>query len=112
MTHETRNILGGRCTIHVGDCIEVMGSMPANSVDCVVTSPPYWGLRDYGVEGQIGLEPTLAQHLDVMVAVFEEVRRILKAFVDAQWLDTFQQRLADYRAHLKAELTDENGATP
>ena len=41
-----------------------------------------------------------------------EVRRILKAFVDAQWLDTFQQRLADYRAHLKAELTDENGATP
>lgn len=78
MTHETRNILGGRCTIHVGDCIEVMRSMPANSVDCVVTSPPYWGLRDYGVDGQIGLEPTLAQHLDVMVEVFEEVRRILK----------------------------------
>ncbi|MCP3137096.1 DUF4194 domain-containing protein [Pyxidicoccus xibeiensis] len=41
-----------------------------------------------------------------------EVRRILKAFVDAQWLDTFQQRLADYRAHLRGELTEENGATP
>lgn len=78
MTHETRSILDGRCAIHVGDCIEVMRSMPANSVDCVVTSPPYWGLRDYGVDGQIGLEPTLAQHLEVMVAVFEEVRRILK----------------------------------
>lgn len=78
MKHETRSILDERCTIHVGDCIEVMRSMPANSVDCVVTSPPYWGLRDYGVEGQIGLEPTLAQHLEVMVAVFEEVRRILK----------------------------------
>jgi DNA modification methylase len=78
MKHETRSILDGRCTIHVGDCIEVMRSMPANSVDCVVTSPPYWGLRDYGVDGQIGLEPTLAQHLEVMVAVFEEVRRILK----------------------------------
>ncbi|MBZ4417648.1 DUF4194 domain-containing protein [Myxococcus sp. RHSTA-1-4] len=41
-----------------------------------------------------------------------EVRRILKAFVDAQWLDTFQQKLADYRAHLLAGLADENGVTP
>jgi hypothetical protein len=41
-----------------------------------------------------------------------EVRRILKAFVDAQWLDAFQQKLADYRAHLRADLPDENGATP
>lgn len=78
MTHETRSILDGRCTIHVGDCIDVMRSMPANSVDCVVTSPPYWGLRDYGVEGQIGLEPTLGQHLEVMVNVFREVWRVLK----------------------------------
>ncbi|MEJ8308576.1 DNA-methyltransferase [Agrobacterium larrymoorei] len=78
MSHQIRDILNGRCLVHVGDCIEVMRSMPANSVDCVVTSPPYWGLRDYGVEGQIGLEPTLAEHLQVMVAVFEEVRRILK----------------------------------
>ncbi|MGO4316689.1 DNA-methyltransferase [Agrobacterium sp. MCAB5] len=78
MTHDTRSILDGRCTIHVGDCIEVMRSMPANSVDCVVTSPPYWGLRDYGVEGQIGLEPTLGQHLEVMVNVFREVWRVLK----------------------------------
>ena len=39
-----------------------MRAMPANSVDCVVTSPPYWGLRDYDVSGQIGLEPTLGEH--------------------------------------------------
>ncbi len=78
MTIETRSILDGRCKIYVGDCIEAMRSMPANSVDCVVTSPPYWGLRDYGVAGQIGLEPTLGEHLKVMVAVFREVWRILK----------------------------------
>jgi len=75
---ETRTLLDGRCTMLVGDCIDAMRSMPANSVDCVVTSPPYWGLRDYGVAGQIGLEPTLAEHLQVMVQVFQEVRRILK----------------------------------
>lgn len=70
--------LDGRVTLYPGDCIEVLRGLPENSVDCVVTSPPYWGLRDYGVDGQIGLEPTLAEHLAVMVAVFEEVRRVLK----------------------------------
>uniref|UniRef100_UPI0031401105 DNA-methyltransferase n=1 Tax=Rhizobium sp. CFBP 13726 TaxID=2775296 RepID=UPI0031401105 len=78
MVIATRTLLDGRCTMHVGDCIEAMRAMPANSVDCVVTSPPYWGLRDYGVAGQIGLEPTLGQHLEVMVAVFREVWRVLK----------------------------------
>ena len=70
--------LDGRVTLHVGDCLAVLGRMESDSVDCVVTSPPYWGLRDYGVEGQIGLEPTLAEHLVVMVRVFEEIRRVLK----------------------------------
>lgn len=64
--------------ILVGDVRDRLREMPADSVDCVVTSPPYWGLRDYGVEGQIGLEPTLGEHLAVMVDVFEEVRRVLK----------------------------------
>lgn len=79
MSHPIRSILDDRCNIHVGDCIDVMRKMPANSVDCVVTSPPYWGLRDYDVEGQIGLERTLGEHLEVMVAVFREIRRVLKA---------------------------------
>ncbi|MES2494615.1 MAG: site-specific DNA-methyltransferase [Pseudomonadota bacterium] len=65
-------------TIHVGDVFDQLRLMQADSVDCAVTSPPYWGLRDYGVEGQIGLEPTLGEHLDVMVRVFDEVRRVLK----------------------------------
>lgn len=64
--------------ILIGDVFDRLASLPANSVDCVVTSPPYWGLRDYGVAGQIGLEPTLGEHLDVMVRVFREVRRVLK----------------------------------
>jgi DNA modification methylase len=75
---EARSILDGRCIIHVGDCVAIMAAMEPNSVECVVTSPPYWGLRDYGVDGQHGLEPTLAEHLEIMVAVFEGVKRILK----------------------------------
>lgn len=66
-------------TIRHGDCREVLRTLPDESVHCVVTSPPYWGLRDYGVAGQLGLEPTLAEHLAVMVDVFEEVRRVLRA---------------------------------
>lgn len=72
------NLLDGRVHLHIGDCIKVLETMEPDSVDCVVTSPPYWGLRDYGVEGQIGLEPTLAEHLEVMVRVFEAVKRVLK----------------------------------
>jgi DNA modification methylase len=73
------DILGdGRCALHLGDVLDRLAAMEPDSVDCVVTSPPYWGLRDYGVDGQIGLESTLAEHLDVMVRVFEAVRRVLK----------------------------------
>lgn len=64
--------------ILIGDVRAMLATLPAESVDCVVTSPPYWGLRDYGVEGQIGLERTLGDHLDVMVEVFREVRRVMK----------------------------------
>src|SRR5215208_2376487 len=46
--------------------IDVLRTMQADSVDCVVTSPPYWGWGGYGVDGQIGLEPTLAEHLAVI----------------------------------------------
>ena len=46
------SLLNGRVALHVGDCIEQMSLMAPDSVDCVVTSPPYWGLRDYGVEGR------------------------------------------------------------
>lgn len=65
-------------TIHVGDCRDVMRSLPACSVHTCVTSPPYFGLRDYGCEGQIGLEPTPDGFVLALVDVFREVRRVLR----------------------------------
>lgn len=65
-------------TIHVGDSLAVLRTLPDASVQCCVTSPPYWSLRDYGVAGQIGLEPTMADWLVQLVAVFAEVRRVLR----------------------------------
>ena len=62
----------------VGDVREQLAMMPAASVQCVVTSPPYWGLRDYGHAGQIGLEATPDAFVAALVAVFREVRRVLK----------------------------------
>ncbi len=62
-----------------GDCRELLRSLPAESVHCVVTSPPYWGLRDYGVAGQIGLEGSFAGYVEIMRNVFGEVRRVLRS---------------------------------
>lgn len=61
-----------------GDCRDRLRELPADSVHCVVTSPPYWALRDYGVEQQIGLEDSVEAWVAEMVAVFEEVRRVLR----------------------------------
>jgi len=61
-----------------GDVLAGLATLPDASVHCCVTSPPYWGLRDYGVDGQIGLEPTPAEYVAKMVAVFREVRRVLR----------------------------------
>jgi len=63
--------------IHTGDSLAVLQTLPAASVQCCVTSPPYWGLRDYGHDGQIGLEETPEQYVARLVAVFAEVRRVL-----------------------------------
>ena len=63
-----------QCRILTGDCRDVLKTLPAESVHCVVTSPPYWGLRSYGGdEGMIGLEPTFEEHLVNLAAVFREV---------------------------------------
>jgi DNA modification methylase len=64
--------------IYHGDCIEGMRQLPDESIDCCVTSPPYWGLRDYGHDNQIGLEETPEEYVSKMVAVFHEVKRVLK----------------------------------
>lgn len=60
-----------------GDCIDGLRTLPDSSVHCVVTSPPYWGLRDYGQDGQIGLEKTPEAYVARIVEVFREVRRVL-----------------------------------
>jgi DNA modification methylase len=59
--------------------LRVLRTLPAESVHCCVTSPPYFGLRDYRIEGQLGLEPTIADYTDNMVAVFHEVWRVLRS---------------------------------
>jgi site-specific DNA-methyltransferase (adenine-specific) len=67
--------------IFEGDALTVLRRIPSSSVQCVVTSPPYWGLRDYRIadERGIGLEPTLTQFMNRLVAVFAEVKRVLKS---------------------------------
>lgn len=61
-----------------GDALERLRDLGDESVQCVVTSPPYWGLRDYGTEGQLGLEKTPHEYVDNLVQIFREVRRVLK----------------------------------
>lgn len=61
-----------------GDALEVLKTLGDESVDCVITSPPYWGLRDYGVDGQLGLEKTPEEYVAKLVEIFRETRRILK----------------------------------
>jgi len=64
-------------TLLLGDALEQLRTLPDGSVDCVVTSPPYYGLRDYGTPGQYGLEPTPAAYVETMRALFAEARRVL-----------------------------------
>ena len=61
-----------------GDVREVLRKLEPESVQCVVTSPPYWGLRDYGSEGQLGLEETPEEYVENMVSVFQEIKRVLR----------------------------------
>lgn len=61
----------------VGDALGALSEMDAESVQCVVTSPPYWGLRDYGVEGQLGLERTPEEYVERLVGIMREVRWVL-----------------------------------
>ena len=74
--------LEGRCwvnsvNIHTGNCLDILPTMEAGSVNCCVTSPPYFGLRDYGNDEQIGLEATPEAFVESMVNVFREVKRVL-----------------------------------
>ena len=76
LVDESIQLLGS--TILQGDSRRVLSRLPSESVQCVVTSPPYWGLRDYGISKQIGLENTLPEFIESLTAVFRETRRVLK----------------------------------
>ena len=88
-------------SIGQGDCLEAMRAMEPESVDCVVTSPPYWGLRDYGVADAWGLEPSLAEYLGRMRSLGSELMRVLKPS------GTFWLNMGDaYAANRTYQVTD------
>ena len=66
-------------TIYTGDCLEILKTLPDESVHCCVTSPPYYALRDYGIDGQIGRESTPTEYIARLTEVFSEVRRVLRS---------------------------------
>jgi DNA modification methylase len=76
---ENKITIGDNLTLLKGDTREVLKNLPDESVQTVITSPPYWGMRDYGFEDQIGAEEDLNDYLDTLVDIFREVRRVLKS---------------------------------
>lgn len=64
-------------SLFTGDAVDTLAALPDASVDCVVSSPPYWGLRDYGIGGRYGQEPTADAYVDVLCTVFDQVARLL-----------------------------------
>lgn len=90
-----------------GDSLKILQTMPAESVDCVVTSPPYWRLRDYQVKGQIGQESSIEDYLERLVNIFIEIYRILKP-AGTIWVvlgDTYANKNKDKSPSQKANLS-------
>ena len=85
--------------------------LPDNSVDCVITSPPYWGLRDYGSSDQIGLEPTPEEYVTQMVEVFREVWRVLKPH-GTLWLNLGDSYASDSSGKRTAGMNERTGRSP
>ena len=100
--------------LYQGDALVALKALPSDSVQCVVTSPPYWGLRDYNVEGQIGLEASLHAYIADLVAIFNEVRRVLKED-GTLWLnigDSYTSGNRGYRATDKKNPARAMGTRP
>jgi site-specific DNA-methyltransferase (adenine-specific) len=86
--------------IYTTDALKGLKKLTSGSIDCVVTSPPYWGLRDYGIEGQIGLEKSFEQYINKLLEIFDEVYRVLKK-AGTLWVnigDTYWGSLQGYGA--------------
>lgn len=97
--------------ILTGDCRDVLRTLPDESVHAVVTSPPYWGLRDYGVEGQIGLETTFIAFIEEMVSVFREVRRVLRSDGTC-WLNLGDSYCTTPRGNREGDLSTSSLTNP
>lgn len=67
-----------KLTLHPGDALEELKKLEDGSVDCIITSPPYWGLRDYGMAGQLGNEETFQEYISKLCDIFDECKRVLK----------------------------------
>ena len=93
--------------IYVGDALECLKKLPDNSVDCCITSPPYWGLRDYGVAGQLGLEKTPEEHIAALVKVFREVHRVLKS-EGTLWVNYGDTYASNVNGRAVAEVVNDN----
>jgi len=91
--------------ILVGDVRDKLKELPDESVNCVVTSPPYWGLRDYGNDGQIGLEKTPQEYISNMTEVFREVRRVLRSD-GTLWLNIGDTYKPNGKGAMKAGLNE------
>ena len=101
-------------TLHLGDALEVVRTLPSESVNCVVTSPPYYFMRDYGIAGQYGLEDTPQTYVDTLRGLFREIRRVLTDDGTA-WLnigDAYSQRKAVRRSSHQEGLHGERGGKP
>lgn len=103
-------IAGSNWRVIVGDVINGLRTLPANSIHCCVTSPPYWGLRDYGVAGQLGQEPTPELFVSSMVAVFDEVRRVLRPDGTC-WVNMGDSYAATGKNRTVAQATAKSGLT-
>lgn len=107
-------------TIICGTALEVLKALPAESISCCISSPPYWALRDYGVAGQLGLEKTFEEYIDKLCTIYDEVRRVLRkdgtCFVNLG--DTYGGSWGNYGARegkqreQNVEKFERPGATP
>lgn len=104
-------MFGDYDTILTGDALAMLRTLPDQSVHCCVTSPPYWGLRDYGVLGQIGLESSPQEYVAALMPIFHEVHRVLRAD-GTLWLnlgDSYIGYHGNKNAHGSAAPSDKNG---
>jgi len=104
-------LTAGSARVIQGDALDVLKTLPAESVHTCVTSPPYWGLRDYGVEGQLGLEATPGEYIRKLVAVFREVKRVLRAD-GTLWLNMGDKHVASPRGNRPGDLSTSSLTNP